>query len=63
MHHHHHHQTSHILIFHHAYARYGDSDDVVGIITASDIIKAFRTTDINPALEGNGLRKVEIDEG
>jgi CBS domain-containing protein len=28
-----------------------DSDKVVGIITASDIIKAFRTTDINPPLE------------
>ena len=36
-----------------------DSDsDLVGIITASDIIKAFRTTDINPALEDVMTRKV-----
>ena len=36
-----------------------DSDsDLVGIITASDIIKAFRTTDINPALEDIMTRKV-----
>jgi predicted transcriptional regulator len=35
-----------------------DSDNLVGIITASDIIKAFRTTDINPALEDVMTRKV-----
>jgi len=36
-----------------------DSDsDLVGIITASDIIKAFRTTDINPVLEDVMTRKV-----
>jgi CBS domain-containing protein len=35
-----------------------DSNNLVGIITASDIIKAFRTTDINPALEGVMTRNV-----
>ena len=34
------------------------SHNLVGIITASDIIKAFRTTDINPALEDVMTRKV-----
>jgi predicted transcriptional regulator len=35
-----------------------NSDKVVGIITASDIIKALRTTDINPPLEDVMTRKV-----
>lgn len=35
-----------------------DNDNLIGIITASDIIKAFRTTDVNPALEDVMTRKV-----
>jgi predicted transcriptional regulator len=35
-----------------------DSDRLVGIVTASDIVKAFRTTDINPPLEEVMTRKI-----
>lgn len=35
-----------------------DSNRLVGIITASDIVKAFRTTDINPPLEEVMTRKI-----
>jgi len=35
-----------------------DSDRLIGIITASDIVKAFRTTDINPPLEEVMTRKI-----
>ncbi|MDP9287534.1 MAG: CBS domain-containing protein [Thermoproteota archaeon] len=35
-----------------------ESNRLVGIITASDIVKAFRTTDINPPLEQVMTRKI-----
>jgi predicted transcriptional regulator len=35
-----------------------DSDRLVGIVTASDIVQAFRTTDINPPLEEVMTRKI-----
>jgi predicted transcriptional regulator len=34
------------------------SNRLLGIITASDIVKAFRTTDINPPLEEVMTRKI-----
>ena len=37
---------------------FDNNDRLVGIITASDIIKAFRTTDINPPLEDVMTRKI-----
>jgi CBS domain-containing protein len=49
-------KKSRILVFD------NDHDRLVGIITASDIVKAFRTTDINPPLEQVITKKLFILE-